>query len=266
MGCYMVNTEYEPPCFVQGGRAGDLILMLPAWKAISERVGKPVIITSSEFQQIFEGVSYVDCLPTNYHWSNELDVMYKFARKRYPNCVLTQLHGHGIHPMPDSHPSYSWSMWNRVGLLKEYYDLPLVFDRRNPVREKSLRDTLSKGRPYILTKYHGITSPFPFVPELFKATQSVFGGSGVTIVDLDKVVAFRIFDLLGVMDGALGMITTDTATLHLAAGSPVKYIALTRKDGQSKSMPKRNCVLEVGYQDAPGRIDEIESTLRSWKP
>lgn len=259
----MIGPTFEQPCYVQGGRFGDLILLLPAWKAVSDRFARPVIITSREFASVFEGVSYVDVIPTSFHWTNHLDKMWAYAKSKYPNAILTQLMGHNIKCPPDSLASYSFTMWERTGLLSEYQSLPLVFDRRNPARENALRRSLAGDNPYILTKWHGITSPFGFVPDVYRVLRAIVP-KNIRIINLDKVVAHRVFDLIGVMDGALGMLTGDTMTLHLGAASIKPYIAFTRDDGQARSIPKGKCVLNVGYGQTKNRLAEVEATVKSW--
>jgi len=65
------------------------------------------------------------------------------------------------------------------------------------------------------------------------------------------------------MDHAIGTITTDTATLHLAHGCPRPYIALT-VDGWSTSTPRGNCKLEVKYSRFMTSLSAIVNTVESW--
>lgn len=262
--CWLIpKRTMERPAFVQLARTGDLCLLIPAWKAIADRLEKPVVFVSREFASIFEGVSYVEPRPLALHWTNQILKAIEIARREFPHCIVTQLHGRDWTAKPDNLPSYSFSMWERTGLLPEYHTLPLVFDRRNPSREKALVASLTGGRPFIIVKFQGITSPFGYVPEVDRVLRSVIPKE-VRIVKLDNVVAYRVFDLVGLMDAALGMITVDTMTLHLACASPKPYIAFTRDDGQAKSIPKGNCVLDIGYSQVKNRLADIESTIRSW--
>lgn len=253
----------EQPAFLQLGRYGDLVLLLPAWKAVHDRLQKPIVFVSREFANLFEGVSYIDVRPLPFHWTNQTDKAIQFARRQFPNVIVTQLHGHNWTAKPDKLPSYSWSMWERTGLLDEYHSLPLVFDRRNKAREQSLCKALAGERRFLLTKFHGITSPFGYLPEVDKVLRHVIP-KDVRIVRMDQVNAFRPYDLIGLMDAAIGMITVDTMTLHLAPASPNRYIAFTRDDGQARSIPKGNCVLNIGYNETRNRLEELEATLKTW--
>ena len=85
----------------------------------------------------------------------------------------------------------------------------------------------------------------------------------VKFVDLDNVKAERIYDLVGLMDAAVGMVTVDTSTLHLAAASCRPYVALT-VGGWNTSVPKGNCALRMDYGEVLGRVEEIGSMVESW--
>lgn len=253
-----------PKSFLQMGRFGDIILLLPAFHEWSKRTGfNTQVITSEEHASVFEGVSYVDAIPLNFHWFHELNKARRWAEIEFPGCITTQLHGANWCATPDDEPSYSWTMWKRTGLLPEYHKLPLIFDKRDPAREKALLDRVNRARkPMLLVNWSGHTSPFACVPEVMEAL-NVFRGHFIT-VNLGELRAHRIYDLLGLIDNAIGLITIDTSTLHLAAASPKPYIAFVRDDNQSGSIPKGNCSLKIGYSKSLDFLPAITETVRSW--
>lgn len=253
-----------PKAFLQMGRYGDIILLLPAFHEWSKRTGfNTVVITSEEHASVFEGVSYVQAIPLDMHWHHEINKARQWADINFPGCVTTQLHGANWGAVPDDMPSYSMTMWKRTGLLEEYAKLPLIFDRRDANREKQLLDQVNRRRyPMLLVNFSGITSPFAMVPEVMNALE-IFRGK-YTVVNLGDLRAARIYDLLGLMDNAIGMLTIDTATLHLAAASPMPYVAFCRDDGQSGSIPKGNCVLKVPYNRTAEMLPEIVKTVGGW--
>ena len=260
-----VDPKYKgPKAFLQMGRYGDIILLLPAFHEWSKRTGfNTKVITSKEHASVFEGVSYVDAVPMEYHWFHDLNKARQWAELSFPGCVTTQLHGANWAATPDDQPSYSWTMWDRAGLLSEYAKLPLIFDKRDAARERMLLDRYNRKRlPMLLVNWSGYTSPFAPVPEVMNALD-VFRGHFI-VVNLGEILAHRIYDLLGLMDNAIGMLTIDTATLHLAAASPTPYIAFCRDDGQSGSIPKGNCVLRVPYSKAMDIIPSVVETVRTW--
>lgn len=257
----------EPKAFFQMGRFGDLILLMPAYKEWADRTGRQVVVfTSKEFGTVFEGVSYVKPVLLDHNWHLRAGDALRFARSIYPHVIRTQLHGVGLVPAtPDTLASFSLSMWERAGLLDRYNDLPLVFDRRSVEREKELVKQWKKtDKPMLLVNFDGRTSPLPSADQFIRSLCQKFGGE-FEFVNTNEVRAYRIFDLLGLMDIAAGLITIDTATVHLAAGGKCPYIAIVRDDGQGGSIPKGKVALKVGYSQAIARLPEIFSVMEGWK-
>lgn len=254
----------RPPAWVQMGRVGDLILLMPAWQAWAERSGrKTVVVTSKEFGQVLEGASYIQPILTPFSWYDAGKAR-AWAQTRYGQVIVTQLHGTGLHTPPDDLPSFSLTMWRRTGLAEEYHSLPLTFDQRNPNREANLlARTLTNAKPFVLVKTDAWTSPFDGSNEIRAIMREVFKDE-VQIVDLDKVVAHRVFDLLGLIDKAIGLVTLDTMSLHLASASPTEYVAFTRDDGQSGSIPKGNCCLQIGYGQWDNQRYPFELQMKLW--
>lgn len=289
-GCWML-PEGQPPCFIILGRYGDIIQLLPAFQAVAERTGmKPIVISSTEYHQVFEGVSYVDCKPVHWSWWEGVPHARRLAQEQYgeaivcqwwadepflwnpkayqqlqdENCIVLQSHGHGWGVDMAVAPNYGTSMWTRAGFSpEEMMKLPLVFDRRDTNREQLLvRNHRGIGnKPMLLVNFTGHSSPFPPHPEVMREVNK-FGGR-FHIVDVGRIRADRIYDLLGLMDAAAGMITTDTATLHLAAAGNIPYIAYT-VDGWCSSVPKGRVVLEIKYNEAMGRLGELPHILEAW--
>ncbi len=199
----------------------------------------------------------------NYSWY-DVGKAQMWAMGKYPRVIVTQLHGTGIHTVPDDLPSYSLSMWRKTGLEDEYHMLPLTFDQRNPNREKNLiAQTLTNPKPVILMKFDAWTSPFDESNHV-KACMREMLSDRFQLIDLDKVVAQRVYDLLGLFDMAVGLVTVDTMCLHLAAASNVEYVAFVRDDGQSGSIPKGNCVLSIGYRQWHEQRFAFELQMKMW--
>jgi len=252
----------DPPAFVQLGRTGDLILLMPAWQAWAEYTGTPTkVVSTREFGTVLEGASYIAPTLLDIDWRSVREAA-AIASKLSPFVVVTQLHGHGWSPPhPDSLASYSLTMWQRTGFLRHYATLPLTFDNRSAKREATLLRRYVRGRrPLLLVNLDSWTSPVRNrVRRLITELLDVFAAE---VVNLNKARAERAHDQLALMDIAAGMITCDTMPLHLAAASTMPYVALVRDDGQSGSVPKGNCVLSIGYSEVLDRLPEIEQTFR----
>lgn len=260
------NRTHAAKVFFQMGRYGDLILLLPAFREWAYRTGEQtIVVTSKEFGDVLDGVSYVKPIKLPHNWHLQTGEALNFARRMYPDIIRIQLHGVGMEPaVPDTLPSFSLSMWNRTGLLPQYHTLPLIFDRRSKEREAALiKRWVKPERKTLLVNFHGRTSPFADREQFIAVLCQRLGGK-FEFVNTNEVQAHRIYDLLGLMDVAAGMITVDTATLHLAPASRMPYVALVRPDGQSGSVPKGNIKLTVGYNQAIHRVQEICDVMEQW--
>jgi len=248
--------------FIQLGRAGDVILLMPAMRYIYQTEGvKPRLITSSEFGPILDGVSYVDPVVLNVHWWFGMKEATEYAKKYFGGATVVQCHADKWVVNLKEYPTFMESTHSRTGVPWEHFTtLPMVFDRRSPERElKHLPNT--NGKPFIAVNMVGFSSPFPHASEMWKILNSV--RDRAHIIDLSTIKLPRIYDLLGIFDRAIGTIHIDTATLHLAHGSPSPYIAFTR-GGWATSTPRGNCVLRMEYAEFNKRKLEITNTIESW--
>ncbi len=262
----------KPKVFILGGRYGDIIQCLPALREF----GKPIVITSEEYASVFEGVSYVEAMPMPVHWCDGIPKMQAMAKERFGGGTVVQWWGIGNIP-PDYRgsfalkwngktlsinqkrwPTYGHSMIERIGCE----GFILVFDKRNYERESDLLHMLPSKKPLLLYNFTGTSSPFGYVPEIWPVLQAF--KKEFHLIDIGKIKAHRIYDLLGLYDAAVGLITGDTATLHLAPASNVPYIAFTQV-GWLGSVPRGNCALNIPYNQVLRRLHEVKSVLEQWK-
>lgn len=281
--CWM--TAKTPRVLVQLGRFGDIIQMLPAFKAMKDRMGEnPILVVSGDYASVLEGVSYVTPWIVPLSWPNGTAAARGIAQVEYPEAIslqfwndaksqfasevsrqarILQCHGENWCVDTEKYPDYGTAMWVKAGFTREdMLALPLVFDRRDTQRETELaRLWLHPTRPNLLVNWSGISSPFPWVPEYQRVLSKY--RSRFNFVDISNLRATRIYDLLGLYDRAVGLLTIDTATLHLAPASKVAYVSFTRRDW-SRSVPKGNCILDIGYNEGQQRLPEFERVLQTW--
>lgn len=273
-------------CFVHLGKFGDIILMLPAFKAVADELGKPPIcVVSKDYASLFDGVSYVQPWVVPLHWWRGVGEARKMVESHGANPIVVKwwdepgakppgilntdnhvtLNIHGVMKQVSASEwdSYQTSQWRAAGFTAEQMmKLPLVFDRRNPGREAALRQKYFKtNQPKLLVNLSTSgASPFRHGHLIWAYVQ----GLGFEVIDLAGVTAQYIFDLLGLFDHAAAMITSDTSTLHLAAASPIPYIAFVN-DGGAGSVPKGNCVLQIRYAQATKQRTQILNVLNRLK-
>jgi hypothetical protein len=198
------------------------------------------------------------------HWWNDLECpIPPEYRGQFTLQCHAQAHGVNLALWPD----FMTSMYSRAGFTAdEMRRLPLLFDRRNPKREADLLAKLYppvlRKKPLLITNFTGISSPFGFLPELYPTLHRF--ARDFHFVDLGNVRAHRIFDLLGLYEAAAGIVTIDTATLHLAHATPTPYIAFT-VNSWCQSVPRGNVALHIDYNSTPRRLTEIADMLNSWR-
>jgi hypothetical protein len=248
--------------FIQLGRFGDIILLLPAMKYLADTTGvRPKMIVSRDYASVLEGVSYVEAIPLSVHWWMGMPDARRYADTHFGGGTVLQCYANAWGIELKRWPSFMISMLDRTGVPVElFHDLPLVFDLRNHQREAAAIPK-TNGRPYIAINTIGVSSPFPHGVKIRQMLQHL--DDRITLVDLGRIHCHRIYDLMGVMDSAIGTITTDTATLHLAHGCPRPYIALT-VDGWCSSTPRGNCQLEVKYSRFLSSLSEIIRVVETW--
>lgn len=238
--------------YIQLGRSGDEILLAPCWKRIFDTTGvKPVVISSREYVGVLDGMSYVQAESLDVHWYKGMPQAREFARLKYGsgNYTITQCHGHDKGVDMTKYPTFGETMWAEAGFPNQYGQFPMVFDRRNRERENALTQRFMQNfKPLLLVNFQGISSPFSlgtrFMSDIMRAARDF------RVVDLSKVRASRIYDLLGLYDIAAGLITIDTATLHLAGASTIPMFAFT-VDGWNSAVPQgKNCVQAIPYSQA----------------
>lgn len=277
-----------PSICITGAALGDAILMFPAFREIHHRTGlKPRIIVSKDYGDVYQGISYAEPIIHNLHWyqgipkarliAAALSDGYKVPQwwncpecpipPKYRGTFVLQAHGHQWGVDLNMWPNFMASMYERCGFTQqEMRELPLVFDRRNPAREAELLNRIwppsMRRKKLLLYNVTGVSSPYGFWPELhptlFKFARDFH------IVDIGKIKAHRIFDLLGAYDVAAGLITCDTATAHLAHASKVPTIWMT-VDSWCGSTPRGNVALHFGYNSTPQRLQDIAAVLQSWR-
>jgi len=264
--------------------------MVGAFHEIWKRTGKPVnVVCSEDYGSVFEGCSFVNARSLPVQWDTGMAGMKHFAQERFRGGQVLQfwhdktspeftkgrlawginLEIHGIKFSVDTSkdPHYGASMMRRAGFSwDEALQLRPVFDRRNLEREAELLDRCwpkaKRDKPMLLVAFDGQSSPWGYLPELHPVIYPLY--RHFRVVDIGKIKAFRVFDLLGLMEVAVGLITVDTLALHLVAATDLPYIAFTQ-NGWVGSVPKGNCVLSVRYADTIRRLPEVRTVLDKWR-
>ncbi len=223
------------PLHICLGANGDIAALLPWMKWEADRTGEPIrLLVASPYLPLLEGVSYVTPIewgfknkkmPGTFH---QLHDARRYLKINVPDCEVKVLQFYGSGETV-TFPSFLHEMFYNAGALCLWDKLPLVFDKRDRVREAKLRLKFCPHprRPTILVATKGKSSPFKYAKQLLHLVQSEFGSTH-NVIDLNKVVAEKPFDLLGLYDEADALVTIDTMHAHLSRASTVPTFVWAR--------------------------------------
>ncbi len=274
--------------YVSLGRAGDLISQLSLFRSESQRTGERVkVMVAKEFSAVLNGCSYIE--PIVYDGSFlELEKAVSVACTLSDEVVVLSIHGStdavkelaykqigAEHRMTTS---FQLEPWKLAGRLNDFYeDLPLVFDRRDSVREDRLLrangfKNKGKRKPVMLLALGGVNCPFPHA-ELLRELVTAKFDDDYRIIDLPMVEQpdGRIYDLLAIYENSVLLITTDSMPLHLAwACRKLPVFALTNdRDPKGKrslwhgSVWRPNYLWFCRYGNWPERAVEMCAAIHA---
>lgn len=251
-----VNEKDFPDGFILLGRNGDLVTALRGMRLISSWTGKPQrIVCAKQFAPILEGASYAIPHPIDVDWWKGMPEARRMAAGM-GNFSVLQCYAHEWGININNWPCYMVSMWERMGLKRDCLaPSKLMFDRRRPPKEEFLIKHWVRDHPkLVLWNCKGISSPFKHVDIVRRELSKL--GPDVQVLDLGDVIGERIYDILGIYERADCIVTTDTATLHLAAAVKTPVVGFI-VDGWTGSVPPQNTVLDMRYSQVPHRAADI---------
>lgn len=250
-------------CLIQPGRVGDIISVLPIARDIALKEGTCAFMVSAEFASVLEGCSYVTPIVLSSHFT-DIQPAIEQARGMFERVLVAKVSEKSV-GVTTQCQSFNEEQWRQCGALNDWFRLPLVFDRRDRDREGKwirLAGRRTDGRQKVLVNFSGKSAPFPHASEVLDRISKVYN-----VVDLASFKAHRIYDLIGLMDSAVLLITGDTATMHLAAASGIPVVNLIgdKPTPWHGSRPRNNNVLSIRYSDVH-RLSEIATVELRWKP
>ncbi len=249
-------------CIVIPGRYGDIINILPCARDIALKEGKCAVMVSAEFASVLEGCSYVEPVVISSHFT-DLQPAIAQARAMFARVLVAKVNEKSV-GVTTQCASFNEESWRQIGYLEQWDKLPLVFDRRDREREEKLIANCQspKQKPTVLVNFSGKSAPFHDGAQIVKLFPKHF------VVDIGKLQAHRIYDLIGLMDVAELLITADTSTLHLAAASGIPVVNLINQEPTRwhGSKPRNNASVSISYKAVPLLPQEIQNASRRWKP
>lgn len=245
---------------IQLGRYGDIINILPLCKMMADMDAQPVtVFTLPEYSDILDGVSYarhghMDVTGLK-HWQIE-----ETLKKSFPRVMDTTVGGFGL-AYERQCDSFTKEAWRRSGMLAFRGLESLHFDQRSEEREKVLCEKYleHEKKPTLLVNLSGTSSPYPYADELWQHLRAMVGDE-FHLLNLASFRAHRIYDLLGLYEHekVAGLLTIDTATLHLAAAADgLQTIGLIADTPTLWHGANTGNLLAIRYRESIHSLDQI---------
>lgn len=255
------KTAKNASVFVMLGRYGDICNILPMLKSESDAGRRPTLVVGRDFQDILDGVSYVDRLVWDGPYEGLPECLRWLRRdKEIPMPIVCQFHHNPIDNgrLTDS---YQKEVWRLAGRLKDFESRgPLVFDRRDFEREAQLWNR-PNSMPLVLVGLESVSSPLKSAKRIREAIREQLGVD-FNVVDLSSIRAERIYDLIGLYERAACIVSSDTVHLHLARACKTPILALVN-DGWRGSVTPDLAIDVLRYAELPKRIDEIPKIIQA---
>jgi len=239
------------------GRYGDIINALPIARHIAENYRRPHWIVSKEFAGVFDGISYVEPRLVDLK-NHQLRDAIAFAERHYRHIICAQIWGQNWEQTRVCE-SYNRESWRMCGFAHKFDDKTWrpVFDRRDYVAEAAFYRKISpEGKNLILANVsRSVSSPFRHGVWVLAALRKAW--PQLNIVDVSDWQLPRIYDLLGLMERAVAVVSIDTALLHLAAACNVPIVAIVNPSPWAGSELRGNQFVRMSYNAFGGAAEGI---------
>ena len=249
-------------CYVQNCKFGDVINCLPILYAKYKETGqKQTLMVSERFASVLSGCSYIQPEIWQGRWTDLKGALVR-AKERFGSFVQLSTFGEG-HVIPKKCPSFAIEQYRMGGVESRYGDMPLIFDQRSAEREAALvQKHVPPGKPFILIADTSESSPFAQADELYKLIVDNFGVT-CNLIRLSEVRAEKIYDLLGLYDKAVAVVSVETVHLHLSAASGVPVIALVtdKPEMWHGTGWRKQFLAHIRYGDFTARQPEIVEAI-----
>lgn len=232
--------------YVQLGKIGDILSVVPMLD------DGDVMVVSKQYAHVMQRIPVKTC-EYDGDWTDLVGAI-RFAKARFPDVVVPQMHGGKEFPMRHRTPSFQLDQWQRCGKLSEWDNRPLnvIPSPFTPLSEK----------PHILYADHSQSSPFLHKDDLYKVLKESF--PDMEVIRLSETWLDNFCDFVSIYNHAAAIVSVETAHLHLAKASKIPIIALAT-DTPSKwhgSAYSKRFAFHCRYGDYMARKEELVAELK----
>jgi len=273
-----------PLIWVLLGRTGDLISVLPLLREEAQAGRRPTLMVAKEFLGVMTGVSYCDVVPFDGAFDDldgavakakEIAVEVKCVQVTGPPDAVKRLTYDPTNTDSAKTDCFQKEVWRFMGRFDRWKDQPpLMFDGRDPEREVALLNSIVRPakKKILLVALGGNNAPFPYPDLCFELLRLKF--PKMHIIDLSKIKAKQVYDLLGLYEMAHCLVACDSAPLHLAYALvktlPVVALINDKPSLWHGSAWRANHIAHIRYTDFPKAavemLDAIENIGKPGSP
>lgn len=196
---------------------------------------------------MLEVVSYAKAFPIDANVHQPSIVRDQAEAMGFNDVTIAQVVGNGK-LTPRCSRNYQVREWALCGMLERLHDLPTVFDRRDREGEA---DAVSRyvphpdGRPLLAYNLTGKSSEYKHAGIQREWIDSSF--PGFRKIDVGAICLPKIHHLLGILDVADVLISTDTSTLHLAHATMTPTVAFVSDKPSGASEARQHWIYACPY-------------------
>lgn len=249
---------------VQLARYGDQAHVLPVLLDLRQRGAEVTVIVHPRFTALFEAVTYVNVVVWDGPDNEPLTAAAAFEGK-YDKIIVAQVNGNGAKYPGGKPENFTAAQWVNCGddYLGRYHELPLVFDNRDHMAEhEALCDELgpqyeTDPRPILCYHLAGHSSPFQArhganddCAKRFRDWIVAKFSKAYRVVDLGDLDLDKVHHLLGFLERAACLITSDSLPLHLAYAFGTPTFAFSRDHTWYMSEPRAHWLNRWTYAQA----------------
>jgi hypothetical protein len=233
---------------IQLQRFREICSILPVAKLLHDQGNSVDFFTHQDHVNLLGACSYVNPMPLDcpaFITQRGIDAALK---GKYDSIITSQVSQH-FNPLLTDTNNWQIQQWARVGCLKDFHKLPLIFDNRETDWEqKQLNTHLPKsGKPLLLYCLQAKTHPFIY-QDFGKWIENTF--TDYNVFDVGSICLHKPQYLLAFLEKAKIVITVDNLLLQLGYATKTPTIALVPNLSYYQSEPRNHWSGKISYVDS----------------
>jgi len=251
----LLRSPSKERVILQLGKTGDIINILPVAKKMAEETGHPTrVIVHRAYLPLVQRTSYAKAVP----WNGSVEDGVGASKLAGDAEVLSAMYFGNLQAPTRRCANFIKDQWAALGY--EWDSSPVVFDRRNPVAESSLKKSLKAEGDYIVLSLSGISTPG--TPAQIKAVTDFVSRLGIKVIDISNQRVANFVDCLALLEDAKILVAADTGIIHLNRATSTPCIHFGRSDWYGSGNVK-NVVFHTPWASLPGSIPQLRKAIQT---